>query len=524
MYTKIQAAKQMGYSIRKCAREMDIDRKTVRKYWEMKADEYTRYMSESCERAKILDPYKGEIKELLEKWPNITSAIIHDRLRENHGGFKPSYQSVRMYVTGLREILGIPTEQKIRQYTEVAEQPLGKQSQVDMGQKVMKDMYGKSVRIYIFTMVMSNSRKKFVSFQDKAYTAVDFVEAHDLAFRYFGGRTEEIVYDQDRVMTVSENAGDLVFTEVFENYRKYAGFSIFLCRTYDAPSKGKIESVVKYVKHNFLACRLYNGISTLNSDGLSWLERCANAKIHDTTKMIPNVVFAEEIKHLKMAPMLSTPPKPRVAIVRKTNVVHYLQNRYEVPKGTYTPGREAIITADEKAGTVTFCDSITGELLASHKVAVGVIGKKIPLAKNADRFTETKYDELKIKVLSVFTGVNLAAEYVDELIKKYPRIDWRELHMNFVHIRYTYARDQLRIMQSCAVVYTKSELQNAINYCVQKDLISANDFRDTLMFLRTDESKITPGYVELPLKYQTVQAQTRSLDSYSGIAGGDDSI
>jgi transposase len=102
-----------------------------------------------------------------------------------------------------------------------------------MGQMLMKDMYNKSVRIYIFTMVMSHSRKKFVYFQDRPYKAADFIEAHDLAFKYFGGRTEEIAYDQDRVMTVSENAGDLIFTEAFENYKKYAGFSIFLCRGND---------------------------------------------------------------------------------------------------------------------------------------------------------------------------------------------------------------------------------------------------------------------------------------------------
>jgi transposase len=346
MYQTIQSFKQMGYSIRKVSREEDIDRKTVRKYWNMSASEYTQYAEASSERAKILAPYKKEIISLLETWPNITSAIIHDRLRENHDDYMVSYSSVSKYVTSLREVLGIPTELQIRQYTEVAELPMGKQAQVDMGQKVMKDMYGKSVRIYVFMMVMSHSRKKYVCFQDHPYTAQDFVEAHDMAFRYFGGRPEEIVYDQDRVMSVSENAGDLLFTEVFENYRNYAGFSIFLCHGNDPQSKGKIESVVKYVKGNFLACRIYNGISTLNSDGLAWLERTANAKIHDTTKMIPNVVFAEEIKHLKTAPTLSAPPKPKSAIVRKTNVVHYLQNRYEVPKGTYLPGREATMTID----------------------------------------------------------------------------------------------------------------------------------------------------------------------------------
>ena len=35
MYNKIQGLKQIGYSIRKIAREIDMDRKTVRKYWKI---------------------------------------------------------------------------------------------------------------------------------------------------------------------------------------------------------------------------------------------------------------------------------------------------------------------------------------------------------------------------------------------------------------------------------------------------------------------------------------------------------
>jgi len=219
--------------------------------------------------------------------------------------------------------------------------------------------------------------------------------------------------------------------------------------------------------------------------------------------MIPNVVFAEEIKHLKSAPTLSAPPKPKSAIVRKTNVVHYLQNRYEVPKGTYFPGREAAISVDEQTGTVTFCDKDTGEFLASHNIAYGVIGKKVSIPKNADRFVHTTYDDLKDKVLSAFDGVHPAAEYVEGLIKKYPR----------------YARDQLRIMKSCAEMYDRNELQNALDYCIRRDLFSANDFRDTLMFFRTDDVKITAANVELPVKYQIVQAQIRTLDSYSAKGG-----
>jgi len=497
MYNEIQGLKQMGYTIRRCAREIDMDRKTVRKYWHMEADEYTKYMADCRERIKILDPYRNEITDLLERYHNITAAIIHDRLREAHTDFAPSYRSVRLYVAALREELGIPTELKIRQYAEVSELPPGFQAQVDMGQKPMQDMYGKNVKVYIFAMVMSHSRKKFAHFQDHPFNAEEFIAAHDLAFKYFGGRTEEIVYDQDRVMAVSENAGDLILTEAFESYRRYAGFSIRLCRGYDPQSKGKIESVVKYVKGNFLACRIYQGISTLNSDGMAWLDRTANAKIHETTKMIPNVVFAEEIKHLRPVPTLSKPVPPSVAIVRKTNVVHFKQNRYEVPKGTYFPGRGARIEVDESKGTVSFYDAKTDELFATHALRFGV-GKFAKLPANMDRYRTNKHDELKAAVLKGFDGIEGAADYIERLIGKYPR----------------YGRDQLRIMESCLRKYGREELQKALDYCVERDLISANDFRDTLIFFRVENEKITPKKMDLPEKYQRVCPKVRSLSKY----------
>ena len=464
----------------------------------MTHEEYLKYMIAGKKRAKILDPYQDEIITELETYPNITSAIIHDHLRERNETFKPSYRSVRLYVTALREELGIPTEVKIRQYTEVTEQPAGFQAQVDMGQKVMTDPFGKKVRIYIFAMVISLSRKKFVYFQEHPFNALEFIEAHDMAFKYYGGRTEEIVYDQDRVMAVSENAGDLILTEAFESYRKYAGISIRLCRGYDPESKGKIESVVKYVKGNFLACRIYHGISSLNSEGLAWLDRTANAKIHETTKMIPNVVFLEEAKYLKPVPTLSKPLEPKTAIIRKTNVVHYKQNRYEVPKGTYLPGREARIVVDDAGMAVSFFDAKTGELLAQHQVETG-IGKMVKLPKNAERFKDCDYSFFKGALLTALAGIDRAATYVELIIEKYPR----------------YARDQLRIMQKCAAAYSADELKKAFDYCFERDLISANDFRDTLVFFRQDEPKITPKPVTLPPKYQAVQPKIRNIAKYN---------
>jgi len=108
-------------------------------------------------------------------------------------------------------------------------------------------------------MVMSSSRYKYVVFSLEPFSAKSFVSAHDKSFRYFGGRPVEIVYDQDRVMVVSENGGDIIYTQDFENYRNYAGFSVHLCRGSDPESKGKIEAVIKYIKNNFLSCRIFHG-------------------------------------------------------------------------------------------------------------------------------------------------------------------------------------------------------------------------------------------------------------------------
>lgn len=505
MYTEIQKRKRAGYSQRAVAREMDIDRKTVRRYWGMTEDQYAKYLLDSRSRTKILDPYRDYIVEQIEEYPEITSAIIDGKLRMNYADFEPSYRSVRLYVANLREELGMPQMKAVRQFSEVAELPAGVQAQVDMGEQKLTDLYGNKVKVYIFAMVMSHSRKRYGIMQDHKFNAQEFVAAHDMAFRYFGGRTTEIVYDQDRVMAVSENAGDLILTEVFETYTRYAGFTIHLCRGADPQSKGKIERVVGYIKNNYLSCRKYCGISELNSGLMTWLDRVANAKVHDTTKMIPNRVFIEEIRHLKPVPTLSEPIVPKTAAVRKTNVVHYLQNRYEVPKGTYFPGRMARIEANAQTGRVTFFDAKNGELLAGHNISYSK-GRFVSLPKNGERFKAIKYEALKAKVLETFGEMPGAEEFIAKIIALYPR----------------YIRDQLSIISKCQEVYTKSELERGLEYVVQRELFSANDFRDTLDYFREAEPLPILRPLTLPVKYSVVRAEIRPLDAYTAMMKGDD--
>lgn len=506
VYESIQELRTRGYSKRRTSKELSLDKRTVGKYWEMSETGYAQYLLDSAERAKILDPYREFIVKLLEEHSEMNSAVVETNLRMTYDSFAPSSRSVRLYVANLRDELGLPRPAQIRQYCEVEELPPGFQAQVDMGQKELSDPYGRKIRIYIFCMVMSCSRYKFCCFLDRPFKAEDFVKAHDLAFRFFGGRPEVCVYDQDRVMTVSENAGDLILTEIFQNYSRYAGFKVHLCRGYDPESKGKIEAVVKYVKNNFLAGRTYFGLDQLNSDALKWLERIGNAKIHDTTKMVPARVFIEERNHLAAVPELSEPPQPNIAAVRKTNVVHYKQNRYEVPKGSYRPGRQALIEPDADTGTLRISDTETGVLLAEHNILFGAKGKKVSLPKNLERYKETKFEDLRLSILEAFPGNPLISGFLERIRVNYHR----------------YTRDQYSIIVKAMKTYSREELAIALNYCIEHDLYSAPYFRDALVYFRAAQppAKVV-NRAPLPEKYDNVRAQERGFDAYDSLLRGD---
>lgn len=503
MYADIQKLKRQGYKKQRAARQLELDTKTVRKYWDMSEEEYIAQHLESKERSKVMAPYRDYMLDKLKKYSEMNGAILYDRLREDFEDFSPSYRSVRRYVMLLREEEGLPTPLKIRQYMEVAETPPGFQAQVDMGQKVLRDAFGKSVKVYVFAMVLSNSRYKYVWFQTEPFTAKTFCAAHDAAFRYFGGRTTEIVYDQDRVMVVSKNHGDILYTEEFENYKNYAGFSVHLCRGNDPESKGKIESVVKYVNGNFLSCRVFHGIARLNSEGLAWLDRTGNGLVHETTKMVPKVVFQQEQRHLHTVPALGEQVViPKVAIVRKNNVVMYRQNRYCMPIGTYRPGRRVRIETDELRNRVRFFDCETQALVEELPLAQG-IGKCVR-NNHPQRDKKTQHKVLVDKVIAGFAHDERAQLFLERMLDLKPR----------------YTRDQMSMVIRLQERYTQEELLRAVEYCIERELYTASDLGDTLEYFAIKPEPHENRGVPLPVKYRLITAQQRPLDTYAGLVKG----
>jgi len=74
------------------------------------------------------------------------------------------------------------------------------------------------------------------------WTTEDFIQAHLKAFTFFGGRRPgELIYDQDSILAVSENNGNIIYTAGFQNFIDSMKFDVRVCRSPSSRQKQAAE-------------------------------------------------------------------------------------------------------------------------------------------------------------------------------------------------------------------------------------------------------------------------------------------
>ncbi len=254
VYNKIQQLKAMGFKCAAAAKRLNIDRRTAGHYWNMSVDEYEAYLDRQ-RRESSLDHYKQTIIAWLREHPTLSAAQVCDWLKEHYNA-KYSERTVSRYVKKLRQDYNLKETANPRDYEAVPELPPGQQMQVDFGQAILQNAEGGTTKVYVAAFLLSHSRYKYAECQSRPFTSVDLVKICHNCFRYFGGMPQEMVFDQDSIVCVSENAGEIIYTYEFEKFRQECKVSVYMCRGADPESKGKIENTVKYIKGNFLRNRM----------------------------------------------------------------------------------------------------------------------------------------------------------------------------------------------------------------------------------------------------------------------------
>jgi transposase len=240
MYIEIRGLVSQKYSVSAIARKLKISRNTVYKYIKKSTDEMAEWTASTMVRKKKLDIHKELILHWLREYQDMTAAQVNDWLQEKFPAFKVGESTVRNYVKDLREEFSIPKETQKRDYEAIPDPPMGEQIQADFGFVTVRNKTGKPVKLMFIVFVLAHSRYKFVLFQNRPFTTKDVVEAHKKAFITFGGVSGEILYDQDRLLVVAENKGDLLLTEEFQQFVNEVKFKVVLCRKADPESKGYV--------------------------------------------------------------------------------------------------------------------------------------------------------------------------------------------------------------------------------------------------------------------------------------------
>jgi transposase len=277
-----------GLKASQIAGVLDLDPKTVA-YW--LGQERFRPRT-STPRPSKLDPFKPQIRQMLEKYP-YSAAQVWQRLQEQ--GFAGGYSLVKAYVRTVR-----PRRQPA--FLKLAFAP-GECAQVDWGSFGSVRVGQTTRRLSFFVLVLCYSRLRYVEFT-VSQTMEHFLACHQHAFEFIGGVPQSVMVDNLKSAVLKRTLGEApVLNPKYVDFAKHNGFRIVPCHVGKGNEKGRVENGVGYVKKNFLAGLDIADFSLLAPAVKHWLDTVANVRVHGETRKPPLELWQREKPHLGPLPV-----------------------------------------------------------------------------------------------------------------------------------------------------------------------------------------------------------------------------
>jgi transposase len=309
-----------GHSVRAIARQLGISRNSVRKYLRSPGIPTA---APRRPRPSALDPYKDYVRVRLADGMDNCVVLLRELQARGYTG---RYSILKDYVRPFRQRLAVLPTRRF-------ETAPGEQAQVDWGQFRYVPLEGPPRLVYGFALVLSWSRALYVEFVRRADVAT-FIQCHLNAFEYLGGVPQRCLYDNTKVVVLGRDAaGEPVFQQQFLDFSLRLGFGLQLCRPYRAQTKGRVESGIKYVRHNFWPTARFVDDADLNQQARTWLEEVAQVRVHGTTHERPGDRLGVERSHLHaLLPAAQLVPFRReTRQVGRDGYVQYERAWYGVP-------------------------------------------------------------------------------------------------------------------------------------------------------------------------------------------------
>jgi len=289
-----------GWSSRKIARELDVDRETVRRYRPAPDAKPAIPPTGSTDlpdpkpaivpagskpgRTSQCRPFSAVIEAAL--LAGLSAQRIYQDLVTDHQ-FAGGYDAVKRFVRRLSE----QTEPPFRRM----ECAPGQELQVDFGLGAWVMEAGKRRRPHLFRAVLSHSRKAYSEVVWRQ-TSESFLRGLENAFRYFGGVTATVVIDNLKAGVLQADWYDPELNPKLEEFARHYGTVILPTKPARPRHKGKVESGVKYAQNNAVKGRTFESLTAQNTHLADWEKSVA-----DTRRQVGKIF--EEVERPALQPL-----------------------------------------------------------------------------------------------------------------------------------------------------------------------------------------------------------------------------
>lgn len=309
-----------GWSRRRIARHLGLDRKTVRRYLRdgpksptlstpgsgvtegaksplstpgsaAPAEVVREAIQAPSGRPSLCEPHRTQIEAKLQA--GLSAQRIYQDLR-TEVQFAGSYQAVKRFVRHLRQA-------QPERVWRLEVQP-GEEVQVDFGTGAwVVKADGRRRRPWVLRVVLSCSRKAYSEavFQQ---TTENFIRCLENAFRSFGGVAQIINLDNLRAAVHRADWCDPDLNPKLLSFCRHYDCALLPCRPRTPEHKGKTERGIGYLKSNALRGRTFPSLAAHNEFLRHWEKTVADVRIHGTTRRQVAALFAEEQKALRPLP------------------------------------------------------------------------------------------------------------------------------------------------------------------------------------------------------------------------------
>lgn len=237
-------AKQ-GKSYKEICELTQSDYRTVKKY--IGCDDFNEPMPSKAERPGKLDPYKEEIRNLIDEnrknWhkQRLTASRILVLMREEHPEFDVSYPSLQRFVRMHKRQVQIDGQAG---YDRLVWHP--GEAQADFGEADFYQSDGTLRRYKYFVVSFPYSNKAFCQIY-LGENAECVIQALMNIFIYLGGVPDIIIFDNATGIG-RRICNQLQENRVFTQFRLHYRFSARYCNPNSGHEKGSVESNVGYLR------------------------------------------------------------------------------------------------------------------------------------------------------------------------------------------------------------------------------------------------------------------------------------